>query len=70
MMAFLNRVLGANVEPVTHLNTAPAERDPDKERQVKAALSDLSQAKAAIERRSWEIRQEIAGNVLRIVSGE
>ena len=53
MMAFLGRLLGTNIEPVTHLNTAPAPRDPEKEIQVKAALNDLSHAKANIERRSW-----------------
>lgn len=70
MMAFLNRILCTHVEPATHLNTAPAPRDPQKEVEVRAALNDLSHAKANIERRSWEIRQELAGNALRIVSGE
>ena len=70
MMSFLRSMLGAHVEPVTHSSVTPADRDDEKEKEIKAAQTDLVHAIISVERRSWEIRQELAGNVLSIVSGE
>jgi len=69
-MAFLKRLFDTKVDPVTSSDVLPAERNQDKESQIKELVSDLVQAKFAVERRSWEVRQELAGNVLRLVSGE
>lgn len=69
-MAFLRRMLSSRIDPVTHLSVSPAARDITKENQIKAVLSDLAQATVTVERRSWQIRQELAGNVLSIVSGD
>ncbi|WP_018900439.1 hypothetical protein [Rhizobium sp. 2MFCol3.1] len=72
-MAFLNlvkRMLDTRIEPVTSDSVAPAERNHAKERQLHEAVTDMVQAKFNVERRSWEIRQELAGNVLSIVSGK
>lgn len=70
MMAFLRKILGANVEPVTHENVAPAPRDHEKEREIKVAQNNLARAIVRVERRSVQIREELAGNVLSIVSGD
>lgn len=69
-MAFLRRLIRPEVTPVTRRDVEPAQRDAAKELEIKAALSDLVQATVTVERRSWQIRRELAGNVLSIVSGE
>lgn len=70
MMAFLKRALSSRVDPVTHTDVSPADRDHAKEREVKDALRDLAQSVVSYERKSWQVRQELAGNALKIVSGE
>lgn len=70
MIAFLRRLLDVSVAPITSNTVDPAEPNYAKERVIKEAVTDLVQAKFAVERRSWEIRQELAGNVLNIVSGD
>jgi hypothetical protein len=70
MIAFLNWLFDAKVQPVTSRDVAPSERNEEKEAEIKIAVEDLVHAKFAVERRSWEIRQQLAGNVLRLVSGE
>jgi len=72
-MAFLRRMkrlFDTKIEPVTSDSVEPAAGNHVKESQIRAAVTDLVQAKFGVERRSWEIRQELAGNVLSIVSGE
>ena len=75
MMALIRRVLGRStkppcfVSPITHHDVEPAPRDPVKEQEVREAQADLAQALVRHGRRSWEIRQELAGNALNIVSG-
>lgn len=70
MMSFLRNMLDAHVKPVTHTDVLPADRDDEKEKEIKAAQNDLVHAVINAERRSWEIRQALAGNVLSIVSGD
>lgn len=70
MMAFLRSIFNSHVEPITHETVPPARRDPDMEAQIDAAKTSSYLAMKRVERRSWEIRQELAGNVLKLVSGE
>lgn len=70
MMAFLRRVLGAEPHPITHLNTAPAGRDEVREREIKVLHGQMAQTRVNIGRSNAEIRRELAGNALRIISGE
>lgn len=75
MMAFIRRVLGRSptphcfISPITPDDVEPAPRDPEKEGELREAQADLAQALVRHGRRSWEIRQELAGNALNIVSG-
>lgn len=76
MMAFIRRVFGRSatpacfVSPITHHDVEPAPRDPVKEQEVKEAQIELAHALVRHGRRSWEVRQELAGNALNIVSGK
>lgn len=70
MMTLLKRLFGATVEPITHNDVPPAPRDPVRETEIKAAQAQQVCAIMAVERRSWEIRQALAGHVLSIVSGD
>jgi len=76
MKGFLGMVLfgradpAAHVEPLTHMNVAPAGRDEEKERQLKEIHRQMAKSRVNNEIISQEIRRELAGNVLRIVSGE
>ena len=70
MISFLNWIFDSNIHPVTSQDVEPSERNHAKEAEIKVVVSDLVHAKFAVERRSWEIRQELAGNVLNLVSGE
>ncbi|TCR01051.1 hypothetical protein EDF70_10556 [Neorhizobium sp. JUb45] len=70
MMGFLRSVLRAHVEPITHENVRPADRDKDMEAEIDAAQTSTYLAIKRAERRSWEIRQELTGNVLRLVAGD
>lgn len=69
MMALRKLFWLNKVKPVTHNDVPPAAREPGKEKEIKAATTQLVQEVMAVERRSWEIRQELAGNVLEIVAG-
>jgi cyanate lyase len=53
-----------------HTDVSPADRDFDKEREVRAVLGELAQSVVSYERKSWQVSQEFAGNALKIVSGE
>lgn len=65
MMAMLRMLLGGGSRK------PPTRRPPDERmRQLKANQADLTQSIMAVERKSYEIRQELAGGVLRIVSGD
>jgi hypothetical protein len=70
MMAFLRRVLHAEPEAITHLNTAPAGRDEEREREIKRLHAAMASTRVNIDRTSAEIRRELAGNVLKIVAGD
>lgn len=71
MMAALRKLFSFDrPEPVTHETVKPAPRDQARERQIRAAHADLVQELMCMERKSWEIRQELAGNVIDIVSGQ
>lgn len=70
MMAFLRRFLRAEPQPITYLNTAPADRDEQRENEIRAIHQQMAHARVNIGRTSAEIRRELAGNALRIVSGE
>lgn len=70
MMTAIRRLFAGRPAPVTFKDVPPAPRDPEQERRIKEAHSDLVMEIMTVERRSWEIRQELAGNVLNIVAGE
>ncbi|MER8959286.1 MULTISPECIES: hypothetical protein [unclassified Mesorhizobium] len=58
------------VGPVTHNEVPSAERPAEKEREVKAATSKLIVSAIDLRRKSWEVRRDLAGRVLSIVSGD
>lgn len=66
----LKRWLVGECSPVTFRTVRPASRDPAMEDQIRSAHAALVGEIMKAERRSWEIRQELAGNVISIVSGE
>ncbi|MGE3305032.1 MAG: hypothetical protein AB7I52_03595 [Rhizobiaceae bacterium] len=68
MKAILRRLLG--VKPSAPLDVPPAPRDPIIENRIKEAQAALAGELLKVGRTSWEIRQELAGNALSIVSGE
>lgn len=70
MMARLMRLLGVGVQPITHRDVAPAPRDENREREIKQAVGAMVGELMKIERRSVEIRHELAENTLKLVSGE
>lgn len=70
MMAFLKRALGAVPDPITYLNTEPAGRDEGREREIREIHQEMAHTRVNIGRTSAEIRRELAGNALRIVSGD
>jgi hypothetical protein len=70
MMAFLRRALHAEPEPITHMNIKPAERDHEREQEIRDIHAAMASTRVRIDRTSAEIRQELAGNVLRIVAGD
>ena len=69
MMAFLKRAFSSRVDPVTHLDVDPAPGNPEKEREIISVLGQMAHTVINSERKAWEIREELAGNVLKIVSG-
>ncbi len=69
MMAFIRRMLGERSTPITYRDVAPAPRDEDMERQIKTAQDHLVQDILRVERRSCEIRQELASGVINIRAG-
>lgn len=75
MKATLRRLFGIRAvtpppsEPVTFRTVAPAPRDPAIEEEIKQAQTELVVDLMKAERTSWAIRQELAGNVVSIVSG-
>ena len=70
MIQALLRWLRSEVHPITHQDVDPAPGDPEREHQIRAARGEAVGAVMKLERRSWEIRQELAGAALNIVSGE
>ena len=71
MIPTLKRLLWLNrVRAITHLDVQPAPRDEMKEKQVRAAQVKLVQELMGVERASWRVRQELAGQALKIVSGD
>ncbi len=69
-MSVIAKLFGVKVEPVTYNDVAPARRDPLKEAEVKAALAERDRAIHVADHTAWRIRERLAGNTLRIVSGE
>ena len=65
MMAVIRMLFGGK-------SKKPPSRRPSDERarQLKANQADLAQSIMAVERKGYEIRQELAGGVLKIVSGD
>lgn len=70
MMRLIRRAFFARTEPIHHLNVPPADRDEEKEAEIDAVKTSAFLAIKRAERRSWEIRQELAGNVLKLVAGD
>jgi hypothetical protein len=69
-MRLLRQLFGGHVEPITHLTVAAADRDESIEAEIKHHRARTAEVVIAAERSSWQIRQQLAGNVLSIVSGE
>ena len=69
MMAAIRRLLGIRPS-ATFREVAAAPRDPEQERQIKAAQAELADGLLRVGRTSWAIRQELAGNALSIVRGD
>jgi hypothetical protein len=70
MNRVIKRLLGIKGKPLTYRDVAPAPRDEEKEQQIKKAQAELVGDLLKVGRTSWQIRQELAGNVINIVSGE
>ena len=71
MGPWLRRLLWLErVKAVTHLDVEPAARDEGMERLIKASQGRLAKQLVDYERTSWQVRRELAGNVLKIVAGE
>lgn len=70
MMAALKRILWPEkVRAVTHHDVEPAVDYAD-ERAFKAVQAKQVDALMSMERKSWEVREHLARNVLAIVSGQ
>lgn len=70
MMSHLKRLLGLDKkeEPVTIKDVEPAEVvDTALERETRKATTQLRREVLKIERRSWEVRQELASSALALV---
>lgn len=71
MYAALKRLLWLNrIEAVTAEDVEPALVDKEQEQEIKTAQVRLIQEVMALERKSWEVREELANNVIHIVSGD
>lgn len=69
MMAALRRALWPDkIRAVTHHDVEPTVDHAD-ERAFKAVQAKQVNALMSMERKSWEVRQELAGSVLDIVAG-
>lgn len=67
----LRRILCLHrVRPVTRLDVAAAQPEPEKDALVTAAAQRTEHEVHAVEMRSWEIRRNLAEGVVKIVSGE
>lgn len=70
MNRLLSRIFGSRVEPVTHLTVAPASRDFRKEEIIRSHRARTAEEVVEGNRSSWEIRRQLAENVVSIVSGD
>lgn len=69
LMRWIRRMLWLDrVQAVTHLDVCPAERDPETERKIRKVHGRLAKEMIDLERASWQVQQELAGGVLKIVS--
>jgi hypothetical protein len=69
MRRLWSRIFGGETRPVTHLNVRPAPRDFRKEEMIRAHRALTAEEVVAGNRTSWEIRRQLAENVISIVSG-
>ena len=58
------------VKPVTLADVEPAPRDAAKEAEIKAARAEFVGELMNVQRKAWEIRHDLAGSALKVVSGE
>ena len=70
MKRLLHRLLRVKPSTVTFNDVPPAPRDAEMEEKIKVAHADLAGELLKMGRTSWEIRQELVGNALAIVSGD
>jgi len=72
-MTFLGRLLGRSEPAASFVErrkmTTPAVDIDQKQAEAKAVTSGLAQALVTFERKSVDLREELAGSVIRIVSG-
>lgn len=68
MMAYIKRILGwPKTRPVTMQSVeTPPEPNPSMVRQNAKATAQLTQELLAVERKSWEVREELAHSTLRL----
>ena len=67
----IRRILALDpIQPVTQQDVASAPRDHNKEDMIRKARGKLAKEVVDLERAAWEVRRELAENVVSIVSGE
>lgn len=71
MMRHLKRILGyPRTQPITANDVAAAPQDPAMERKSKKATAALVGELMSVQRKSWEIREELAQHTLDLVAGK
>jgi len=69
MQAWLRRLLWLErVRPITYLDVEPASLDDESSERVREARGQLASVIVDMERTSYQVRRELADNVLKIVA--
>lgn len=68
-MSLLKRLFWPEPDPVTHETVQPAPGLPDKEREMRSVLYDISETAIRSMNRSALIRERLAEESIRIVAG-
>ncbi len=70
MKRLWSRFFGGETKPVTHLSVQPASRDLRQEAIIRGHRARTAKAVMVANHTSWEIRRQLAENVISIVSGD